>query len=237
MQGIIDYYGDDAVCALLVNDSGDERAKAADEYIERYGMDEYPRVRMETEACGRKLLSELGQFGWGYVVVGADGKLHGVNLHSTELEAAVASGLGIDPDEEEPFHATARVIDRKGGSLFNLSERMKKPLHATVEVTLTLPEGWYVRGAVAPDAVPTSVEVGYPGCFEFGEAKLPSGTPAPGGGERLFGPVRITVPMTVPKGTPIGKFLIHGTVRAMACNADRCLPPMEIPWKTWIDIR
>ena len=238
VQGIIDYYGKKAVATLLVNPSSEDQAASADEYIERYGMGAHPRFRMEDEPCRRKLVAEFGHFGWGYMVIGADGKLVGVNLSSSDLEAAVAKGLGLDPtaDADEPIHATARLKNQMGGSMLNLSGRTKKSIAATLEVTLSIPAGWHVYSEAGASAVATTLEVAHPSAIQFGDVVLRGGAPTATGDTRLFGPVQLSVPVVVPIGTPIGNYLIHGTVNTMVCNADRCLPPMEIPWKATMGV-
>ena len=55
----------------------------------------------------------------------------------------------------------------------------------------------------------------YGGGLKLGSFVLSKGKQAGGGATYLEGPVTITIPVTAPKGTPIGNYLVHGTFHGM----------------------
>lgn len=241
MKGVTDFYGRDRLSFVLWNSAGNSasEAAAADDCIERYGMHAFQRVRSEPDEFSRLATAGLGHFGYGYMLIDARGVLRGVNLHSDELSALLAECLsdGAQATDEsgDGFAIKTGLKDKQGGpsGLFDMSNRLSTDLTATLTVELSLPEGWHVYGSDAANPEPTRLEIVHDGGLEFGAPVFVGGSGS--GLQKLFGPVKIELPVTAKAGKPLGYYFVHGKLRFMACDAAQCLPPMELPWHATID--
>lgn len=240
MKGIIDYYGGQDVGVLLINDAGhsERQVKRANEYITRYGMQKYPRVRMEYEESRRLMLETFGQFNWGYIVIDSEGILRGVNIGGgNRLDHLLSKVLGPGPSSRPGCAVSTSLVERKGGSLFSPSGKTTKSITAKIKVTLTAPEGWTVGGGADSNPLPTRLSVKHTTGPVAGAPAVPAGKVGSDGASWLPSPVEITVPVEVPIGTPIGKHLVHGTLRYVAHDGTRQMPATELTWRVIVDVR
>ena len=239
MKGVTDFYGRDRLSFVLWNNAGNSarEAAAADDCIERYGMEAFPRVRSEPDEFSQFATGGLGHFGYGYMVIDAQGVLRGVNLYRDEVTALLAECLGEEAVDEpgDDFSVETALKDKQGGrsGLFDVSNRLSTDLTATLTVELSLPDGWHVYGPDAANPEPTRLEIVHDGGLEFGAPVFVGGSGS--GPEKLFGPVKIELPVTAKAGKPLGYYFVHGKLRFMACDAAQCLPPMDLPWHATID--
>ena len=228
MKGAIDYLGSDKFDILLVNDEHTGKRERADVFIERSGMQADPRVHSDTKWHRRKVFAETGQLSWGYTVIGPDGNLVGVNLYAHQLYPALEKAIGADTgDDESGFKLTAKV---KSSVKFGFARKLKEDRKTVLTVKLDLPDGFHVYGPGAKNPAPTALKIAYAPGLKIGEPVFPEGKPGHDGAVRLEGPVTIKVPVTLPKGMPIGHHVVHGTLQFMACNAERCLPVQTRTW-------
>ncbi len=239
MKGNTNYFGDDRLSYILLNvDKGHAKRDqdAADERINAYGMQKFSRVH-STEDMRRIMPQLFGQFGYGYVVIDPKGRLRGSGLHAPEV-ASLLSEIFLEPKGtpgEEPV-VTCKIEDRKGGrkGLFDVSKTLSLDLTATLIVELDLPDGYHVYGSGPANPEPTKLTMEYAAGLETGPPEILNIKGKAEGIQHAEGPVRIAVPVRVPKGTAIGEYPLHGKLRFMACNKDHCLPPMELRWRAVI---
>lgn len=238
MKGAINYYGDSNVQFILLNNGGLDTGDEADERWQRYGMPDLRRVRMSDEHAQHALVSTFGHFSYGYVVIGSDGKLLGVNVNDFEVRRMIDEAVNGAADEESGGIAiAARLVNKAGGRTgWNIDDQLPTKMTGTLKLVLSLPKGFHIYGDAKANPEPTVVQVAYDGGLKLGSFVLPKGKQAGGGATHIEGPVTITIPVTAPKGTPIGNYLVHGTVHFMACNQQGCLPPMDVAWTAKIDV-
>ena len=230
VKGHIDYFGKDNISVLLLNNTGDEDTADANDILETYQMQEYPRVQMEWEECAQQLMAEFGQFGWGYVVIGADGNLLGVNVESDNLGALLAKGVEQAAPVPVEHPVQAKFTDVEEPTDFSDSILTEEKRTASLNVTIHLPEGWYVYGPDTEKEVPTELTIRHSAGFVFGVPTFSEGRSTADGATHLDGPVKITIPVEIPKGTPIGHHFVHGTVRFQASNEEQSQPETELTW-------
>jgi hypothetical protein len=259
VKGSIDYYGSDRLACLLWNCGGSQNGEAerADERVKTYGMQSMPRVRVEFDEFAREAPRLFGQFGYGSIVIDADGSLLAANVHGAELAKVLAAAFGdessdsdpsdgdpsdgdqgdgdADDRDDGPFRINTEIVNIESGRPgFNIAHHLTRDMSATVVIRIDLPEGYHVYGAGAQNPEPTKVTVAYAAGVEVA-APVIQGLSGPEDGEQhVQGPVRIQLPIKVPKGTPIGNYFVHGKVRFMACNDTGCLPATELRWQAKI---
>lgn len=231
MKGVREYHGNEKVALILVNNGGHDRRTIAraDDYVKRYGVDDAPRVRFDEAQFASQVVATFGHRSYGQIVIDEKGTLLGVNVIEPLLEGLVASACSAgDPLAGlEGFALNVAVGRPRGGrGLFNLSETLPKDVTGTITVSLTIPEGWYVSRANGP----TKLHVDYAGALETGAPVMKDADRA-----RHTGSIRFDLPVTAKQGTPIGRYLIFGHLQFVACNAEGCLPPLEVPWKVVVD--
>lgn len=238
MKGNIDYFGKDRLSYLLYDCGGATAAdvRASNERLATYGMDGFDVVRTDMTTAGRELAALFGQFGYGAMVIDAAGNLRGANLHGPEVFALLKELLepAVGDDEEDAATSlllrTKVAVQQRGRVGLSISNTLTRPMLATVEIELQLPEGFHVYGPAATNPTPTVTEVRYCAGVAVGKPELQGLQDMGDGVQHAKGPVRIHVPVELPKGTPVGEYVVHGTVRFMACDAQRCLPPTELKW-------
>ena len=233
MQGVRKFHGQENVALILVNNGGhDQRTiDKAKEYIERYGVEEALRVRLDEEEFAKQVVATFGHFSYGQIVIDSKGILLGTNLAEHELEYFVARGRGArDPFTDlEGFSLETDVKNLRGGrGLFNaLADKLPKDMTGTIVVSLSIPDGWYVR---KDNVSPAKAKVDYAGTLETGLPVLENAEQ-----DKLTGTVKFEIPVTAQKGTPIGRYFVFGDLQFVACNEKMCLPPVKVPWKVVVD--
>lgn len=230
MKGSNDFFGKDRLAVVLINDAGNGKrdVKRSNEFVERYGMDFAARVRMEAEECSAELVATFGQFSWGYTVIASDGTLAGVDVSRRQLLSVLERATERPIPVREGFEVTTRV--KGGGYGIGFADVLPKDREVTLTVSLALPDGWHVYGEGENQPFPTELKVNYAPGLEVGVPVIPAGTPARGESSHIDGPVKIQVKIVFPKGTAIGKHMVHGTLSYMACNEEGCLPAVSQPW-------
>jgi hypothetical protein len=256
VKGSIDYYGSDRLACLLWNCGGSQNGEAerADERVKTYGMQAMPRVRVEFDEFARESQRLFGQHGYGSIVIGADGSLLAANVHGAELGKVLAAAFGDAASEGEsvagelgddkaddsdtgdsdagPFQIKAEIRDVTSGRPgFNIAHHLTRDMEATLVIELKLPEGYHAYGAGPQNPEPTKVEVVYAAGVVLDAPVIQGVQGSADGVQHVPGPVRIHLPIKVPKGTAIGNYLVHGKVRFMACNDQGCLPATELRWQ------
>lgn len=243
MKGLIDQYGEDKLSYVLLNIGGNDARTitAADERIRTYGMQALPRVRMDYEESARILPPAFGQFGYGYFILDAKGRLAATRVHGRELQKQLQQLLGPakqDDDAADPLKdlwVKARVRKQKGGRKgFDLSRKLPREMTCEIAIDLNLPDGYHVYGLGKANPTPTEIKVAYADGLTIGKPRLQNAEGEPDGVQTATGRAALRLPVTVPKGTPIGNYFAHGTVRFLACDEDGCLPPLELPWSVKI---
>ena len=241
MQGNIDYFGKDKLAYLLYDCGGTSPGDvtASEERLRTYGMRGFDVVRTDMEVMGRELPALFGHFGYGAMVIDAAGNLRGANLHGEQVFALLQQLLepaAADGDDEEEDAATRLAVRTKvdvkqrGRAGLGISNTLTRPMTATVVIELQLPEGYHVYGMTPGNPTPTTVAVRYAAGVTAGQPELQNLQDVGDGVQHAKGPVRIHLPVELPKGTPVGQYVVHGTVRFMACNDSQCLPPIERRW-------
>ena len=240
MQGNIDYFGKDRLAYLLYDCGGTSTADvtASEERLRTYGMRDFDVVRTDFDAAGRELPALFGHFGYGAMVIDAAGKLRGANLHGDQVFALLRQLLepAADTDEDEAAEAsrllvrTSVDVKQRGRTGLSISKTLTRPMTATVVIELQLPEGYHVYGMAAGNPTPTTVAVRYAAGVTTGQPEMQNLKDVGDGVQHAHGPVRIQVPVELPKDTPVGQYVVHGTLRFMACNDSQCLPPIERKW-------
>lgn len=240
MQGNIDYFGKDKLAYLLYDCGGASPGDvtASEERLRTYGMRGFDVVRTDFEVMGRELPALFGHFGYGAMVIDAAGNLRGANLHGDQVFALLRQLLEpvaeADEDEDDPatrLRVRTKVdVKQRGRAGLSVSNTLTQPMTATVGIELQLPEGYHVYGMAAGNPTPTTVAVRYAAGVTTGQPQMQNLLDVGDGVQHAQGPVRIHVPVELPKGTPVGQYVVHGTVRFMACNAEHCLPPIERRW-------
>lgn len=240
MKGNIDYFGKDRLSYLLYDCGGSTAAdvRASTERLTTYGMAGFDVVRTDFATSGRELPALFGHFGYGAMVIDAAGNLRGANLHGPEVFALLKELLepaaAADDDEEDAATALrvhTKVTETQRGRVgLSISNTLTRPMLATIEIELQLPEGYHVYGTAVTNPTPTVTEVRYCAGVAVGQPVVQGLEDMGEGVQHAKGPVRIHVPVELPKGTPVGQYVVHGTVRFMACDAQRCLPPTELKW-------
>ncbi len=226
MKGIQDKNGPDNLEIILVNNGGHTKRtiEGAEMRVERYGMERFPRVRFDRDEFNTEVAAAFGQYGYGKFVIDKEGVLVGIDLRRDAFTSTVerASGTTTPKVPLDGFALKVQAVKLKGGAsgVFNRSGKLKTDLTGSVQLQFSMPNGWHVSGG-AGDA--PEVSVAYSGAVEIGE--LEPWNPSE---EDPVPP--LLLPLKAPKGTPIGRYLIHGTVRVVLCNDDGCLPPIELPW-------
>ena len=226
MKGTQNKNGADNLEILLINNGGHGKRtiKSAQMRVERYGMERYPRIRFDSDQFDSEVAAAFGQYSYGKVVINKEGILVGINVRGNEFTTLVEESCGTVAPEFplEGFALKAKAVDLSGGTggIFDTSDKLKTDLTGNIELQVKLPKGWHVSGG-AGDA--PQVSVAYSGAAEVGplQAWKPSE-------ENPNPPLRLT--LKLPKDTPIGRYLIHGTIGFVACDDDGCLPPVELPW-------
>lgn len=240
MQGNIDYFGKDKLAYLLYDCGGTSPGDvtASEERLRTYGMRGFDVVRTDFEVMGRELPALFGHFGYGAMVIDAAGNLRGANLHGDQVFALLRQLLEpaaeADEDEDDPatrLRVRTKVdVKQRGRAGLSVSKSLTQPMTATVVIELQLPEGYHVYGMAAGNPTPTTVAVRYAAGVTAGQPEMQNLQDVGDGVQHAKGPVRIHVPVELPKGTPVGQYVVHGTVRFMACNDSQCLPPIERRW-------
>jgi hypothetical protein len=240
VQGNIDYFGKDRLTYLLYDCGGTSPADvtASEERLRTYGMRDFDVVRTDFDAAGRELPALFGHFGYGAMVIDAAGNLRGANLHGDQvfalLQQLLEPGAEAEADEDDPatrLRVRTKVnVKQRGRAGLSVSKALTQPMTATVVIELQLPEGYHVYGMAAGNPTPTTVAVRYAAGVTAGQPEMQNLQDVGDGVQHAKGPVRIHVPVELPKGTPIGQYVVHGTLRFMACNDSQCLPPIERRW-------
>lgn len=240
MQGNIDYFGKDKLAYLLYDCGGTSPGDvtASEERLRTYGMRGFDVVRTDFEVMGRELPALFGHFGYGAMVIDAAGNLRGANLHGDQVFALLRQLLEpaaeADEDEDDPatrLRVRTKVdVKQRGRAGLSVSKSLTQPMTATVVIELQLPEGYHVYGMAAGNPTPTTVAVRYAAGVTAGQPEMQNLQDVGDGVQHAKGPVRIHVPVELPKGTPVGQYVVHGTLRFMACNDSQCLPPIERRW-------
>lgn len=241
MQGNIDYFGKEKVAYLLYDCGGTSPADvtASEERLRTYGMRDFDVVRTEFDASALELPAKFGHFGYGAMVIDAKGNLCGANLHGDTvfallqrlLEPAAEPGEDAAEDPSQQLRVRTTVdVKQRGRVGLSISKTLTRPMTATVVVELQLPAGYHVYGMAAGNPTPTTVSVRYAAGVTVGQPEMQGLQDVGDGVQQASGPVRIHVPVELPKGTPVGQYVVHGTLRFMACNASQCLPPIERKW-------
>lgn len=240
MQGNIDYFGKDKLAYLLYDCGGTSPGDvtASEERLRTYGMRGFDVVRTDFEVMGRELPALFGHFGYGAMVIDAAGNLRGANLHGDQVFALLRQLLEpaaeADEDEDDPatrLRVRTKVdVKQRGRAGLSVSKTLTQPMTATVVIELQLPEGYHVYGMAAGNPTPTTVAVRYAAGVTAGQPEMQNLQDVGDGVQHAKGPVHIHVPVELPKGTPVGQYVVHGTLRFMACNDSQCLPPIERRW-------
>lgn len=240
MQGNIDYFGKDKLAYLLYDCGGTSPGDvtASEERLRTYGMRGFDVVRTDFEVMGRELPALFGHFGYGAMVIDAAGNLRGANLHGDQVFALLRQLLEpaaeADEDEDDPatrLRVRTKVdVKQRGRAGLSVSKTLTQPMTATVVIELQLPAGYHVYGMTAGNPTPTTVAVRYAAGVTAGQPEMQNLQDVGDGVQHAKGPVRIHVPVELPKGTPVGQYVVHGTLRFMACNDSQCLPPIERRW-------
>lgn len=228
MKGLQKRFGADRLSVLLLDDTDPRYAtgKRQARLIARYGMGGYPLTELALKT--RTLLRRFGQLSWGYLVIGPDGTLQGVNLRKHQLEAVVARSLA----------GRGRSVEVAPGAALTLSAvapRLAPGETGEALLFLDVPPGWTVYGSAETAAPPTTVEVGEAGGLTAGAATVPAG--APGESRKLTGRVVLRQALSCPADAAPGTRTVKGVVRLMPCDADMCLPPMALPWAVEVVVR
>jgi len=227
VKGNRDFYGNDKIDILLVNDS--KGLDDADQYIRSYRMGEFSRVAFLADVAAENPMWQLGQHGWGYVVIDADGNLQGIDVRADRLGSLLAESTGISAATSVKAEFASSLIEAT--DITKIQDFIPETVKTRLTVTLELQEGWHVYGPEENNPTPTVVKVAYDSRFKIGEAQLPKASPAAGGKTTINGPVEITFDVEIPKGTPIGHHLVHGTIKFMTCNKEKCRRPQTVRWK------
>jgi hypothetical protein len=238
VQGNINYFGKDRLAYLLYDCGGTSSrdVTASKERLRTYGMLDFDLVRTDFEVMGRELPALFGHFGYGAMVIDAAGNLRGANLHGDQVFALLRELLepGAEDDEEDEATRlrvrTKVTVDKRGRAGLSVSKTLTQPMSATVAIELTLPDGYYVYGMAEGNPTPTTVAVRYSAGATTGQPEIQNLQDVGEGVQHAPGPVRIHLPVELPAGTPIGQYVVHGTLRFMACNESQCLPPIERRW-------
>lgn len=239
MQGNIDYFGKDRLAYLLYDCGGTSPAdvRASEERLATYGMQGFAGVRTEFDHAAGELAEKFGHFGYGSMVIDAAGNLRGANLHGDQvfallrelLEPTAAAEEG--EDAEPSFRVRTRIeVKQKPRVGLDLSQNLPRAMLAAVLVELQLPEGYHIYGLADTNPTPTVLRVSYHRGIQVGSPELLGAVAVGPGEQHVAGKACIRVPIEVPKGTPIGQYVIHGTLRFMACDDAKCLPPVEMKW-------
>jgi hypothetical protein len=226
VKGTQDKNGTDNLEVLLINNGGHDKRtiEGAQLRVERYGMERYPRVRFDSNEYDAEVAAAFGQYNYGKVVINKEGILVGIDVRGNTFTSVVEESCGTVAPEFpwEGFGLKVRTTDLSGGTggIFDTSDKLKTDMTGNIELQFKLPEGWHVSGGTGDTP---KVSVAYSGAVEVGplEAWSPSE-------ENPNPPLRLS--LKAPKGTPIGRYLIHGTIRFVVCDDDGCLPPVELPW-------
>jgi hypothetical protein len=237
VQGNIDYFGKDRLTYLLYDCGGTspDTVRASEERLATYDMRGFDVVRTDFDRAGIELSEMFGHFGYGAMVIDANGNLRGANLHGDQvfmlLRQLLEPNATGDEDDAPTFRVRTRLtVTQKPRVGFDISRNLPRPMLATVLVELQLPDGYHVYGTADTNPTPTVLTVGYSRGMQVGKPELQDAVEVGAGVQHAKGPVRFRVPIELPKGTPIGQYVIHGTLRFMACDAEKCLPPTEVKW-------
>ena len=235
MQGALDFYGDDKLATILINtDSISEQSTAdADRAIERYGMEGIPRVQMEGQECNDQLTAQLGQFGWGWIVIAADGTLLGNNVHLGQLPEMLDRAVGRERGRPDGISVEATVAPPED---YTIRDHIQSDKTASITLHVHLPEGWHVAADANEGGAPVAVSVDYAGQLVAGKAQRLHTRAGVAGQPATGGHVAVMVPLDVPKGTRVGEQLIHGVIRFTARDADGQLTPIAARWRAGMPI-
>lgn len=228
-----EYYGEDKLGIILVNREGGEKRsdERAEDCIQRYGMEGVPRVPFGREEYIRHVAGNFSQFGYGKFVIDAEGILRGIDLRGQELHDVLDQACGKKSGLDlEGFKLEFKTrTDRSGRPGMNLSDYLTERHEARLMLKLTLPEGWHIGSLTTESLTPTEVSVKEVPGLTIGEPKVMEG-------EAWSDVVKIVFPISAEKGLVIGKYLITGRLKFVACNEDGCLPPVDVPWKTSLEV-
>lgn len=234
MKGNIDYFGKDRLSYVLYDCGGttDDDVRASHERLDTYGMRDFDVVRTTFDASAIELPAKFGHFGYGAMVIDAAGNLRGANLHGHEVFALLQQLLEEEVEDGADAMRTRTKVEvtQRGREGISISKTLTRPMTATIEIELQLPDGYHVYGTAATNPTPTTIEVSYSAGATVGKPELLGLVEVGEGQQHGKGPVHIRLPVELPAGTPIGEYVVHGTVRFMACNDKQCLPPAELRW-------
>ena len=220
MKGAIDFLGADKIDVLLINDQENSKTQA-DKIIDDYQMQAYPRVQMTNEACGIQLLSQLGHFSWGYIVVGADGTLVATSILAHQLKPALEKAIALKPEPNQGF--TIRSTLNAGLPIGGM-KKLKKSRKATLTLNVDIPDGQDIK------AKTPKLQISYAAGLKSGTPVFPKGKPGPDGSVRYSGSIKITVPVTFPEGLPIGHYVMHGTLSFESGATDQDTKTLTKKW-------
>lgn len=238
MKGNVDYFGKDRLSYLLYDCGGttDADVRASLERLDTYGMRGFDVVRTEFDAAGLELPARFGHFGYGAMVIDAAGNLRGANLHGEAVFALLRQLLepdaagGDDSDAAAMRVRTKVEVKERGRVGLSVSKTLTRPMTATIDIELQLPDGYHVYGTAATNPTPTAIAVRYAAGVTVGEPEMLGLQDVGEGQQHAKGPVHIRLPVELPAGSPIGQYVVHGTLRFMACNEQQCLPAAELRW-------
>lgn len=237
MKGATDLYGADSLEFLLVNIGGHDRRTIAegDERIATYGMEGYARIRMDDTEFSNQLAGCFGQLNYGNVLIDDEGILRAIDVRDSELMTILPDSTSTAPPELKGFKLKATVgkIQGRREWRLNRSKKLTSELKTEVTVTLSLPKSWYVYGNAKNTQTPTRLTTAYTGKACVGAVTFHGKTPH-GGPDEWIDQVSLTIPVTIPKGAPIGQYLLHGELSFVTCSEAGCLPPVSLPWHVTI---
>ncbi len=229
-------FGSERLAVLLVNSGGHAQrsVEMADDCIERYSMEAFPRVRLDGAEFNAQVAATFGQYGYGKVLIDDAGILRGLGVRDAQFQAALPAATSTPLAQLEGFEIDVRVSDITDGrpGMFNTDCRLTQDVMATVTVALNLPEGWHVYGPAGP--TPTSLAIDYSGTAAPSAARFEGHGPGHGPDEWTQ-KVELSFRTLIRKGTAIGRHFLHGRLSFTACNAEGCLPPLELPWTAIVD--
>ncbi len=226
-----DFYGKDKIDFILVNQGGHDKYSVAGEAdcIERYGMEGFHVVRYDNDEYNAHVAAPFGQFGYGKFVIDAKGILRAVDIRKNQIHDMLDQLCGRSSEIQADGFALqtkSRVVESGRDGYEN---RLGTDHKMRVLVELELPTGWHVGGDGSEGNMPTKLSIDYAPGLTIGELELPEG-------DHWGSPVRMVFPVSAPAGMVIGRHLVHGTLRFVACNDEGCLPPMDVPWKVELTV-
>jgi thiol:disulfide interchange protein DsbD len=109
----------------------------------------------------------------------------------------------------------------------------------TLEVAVTVEEGWHVYGSREKTGIPTELRIADAGGLEpAGPARVPEGTlKETSGSWILAGGFTVRQPLRVPAGAKPGRLTLKGSLATQACTDELCEPPAETEFSAVVTVQ